>query len=161
MMSGMTGIEDPLLFLPLTERSKLPMSKMLLGPLQATTEETSGGWEVKEQQRRKISARAERIWLLLQSPHDSPPTREWSYGKVTEKSYPLATVQLNMSYIVTALCISGMSVTEICICFVQLDSRDPWWYLGPFRMQWMINWPTTCRMSLSSPVSVYIITTSL
>lgn len=44
--------------------------------------ETSGGWEVKGQQRRKTCVKAEKTWVRLQSQHDSLPMRGWSYVKV-------------------------------------------------------------------------------
>lgn len=111
----------------LTEQSKWPTSRMPPGQHQVTTEETSGGWEVKGRQRRKICARVERNWAQLQSPRDSPPTREWSYVKVPN-SCSVAIQGIHMKYISTVY-----NLTEFvsCLMFCSAGFRRPVVIFGP------------------------------
>lgn len=102
---------------------------MLLGQHQATTEETSGGWEVKGPQRRKTCARAERTWAQLRSQHDSLPTREWCYVKVPPKKV-YSTVSHGMYFAV--ICLSCVLVAKRVFClFVSAGFRRPVVIFGP------------------------------
>ncbi len=76
----------------LSERSRWQMFRAHRKVL-PMTEETSGGWEVKEQPRKKTFARAERIWALHPSLHASQPTREWCCGKVCPSCSALPNTQ--------------------------------------------------------------------
>lgn len=66
----------------LAGRSRCPTSRTPPGQRPATTGETSGGWEVRGQPRRRTCARAARTWAPPRWPPGSPPTRGWSCEKV-------------------------------------------------------------------------------
>lgn len=73
----------------------------------------------------------------------------------TQIFYPLAPLQFHIKYILIVYLLLTKFVS--CLILVQPVSGDLWWYLGLFLMQWTKNWLTTCRTSMSSPVSAYII----